>query len=100
MSKLLILCAAFALAACSQAATVAFINAAQVKAQQGCNFIPTAQTIADIFAKGDPTVTSIEGMAKTLCDVVAPVKANAPLGLLATHPAEVSGVPVQGTFVK
>lgn len=62
-----------------------------------CAFVPTAATIAGIFASGNSLVSSITQAAQLICNAVASHPAAARRG--AFIPV-VNGVRIQGHFVK
>jgi hypothetical protein len=64
----------------------------------GCGFLPTATSIAAMFAAANPAVTGVLGIAVAICETVKqrpPVVALADFGVF----GEVNGVPIEGTFV-
>jgi hypothetical protein len=63
----------------------------------GCGFLPTATSIAAMFAAANPAVTGVLGVAVAICETVKTPKFQglADMGVY----GEVNGVPVEGTFV-
>lgn len=100
-----------ALSSCNSADATTFIADVQATAVAdapiGCAFLPTFETVTDIKAKGNLTLTTVAAMADAIC---AAVKASGatpanPIALLAgplppavTQP-KVLGVEVHGRFV-
>lgn len=98
---------ALALAACNSTDATTLVTQAQAAALQGCAFLPTAETVASIIAKGNSTVSTAEQVADAICSAVKASGAAAanPIALLAGPPPApipqptVLGVPVHGRFV-
>lgn len=70
------------------------IEAVQSAATAACQFLPTAETVADIIASGDPRLPTASAMARAICAALVP----APSGirtLVAPVPA-VNGVVIRG----
>ncbi len=71
----------------------------QNAAAQICRFVPTAQTVANILLSGNMTVSTVLGIATSICNAVT-------INPLADGPGaknykpHVNGVLVRGTFIK
>jgi len=72
--------------------TAADVQAAAVSA---CGFLPTAATVANIIAAGNPTLTTATTVAQAICSAV-----TAHGGRLGGAAPNVNGVAVHGRFVK
>jgi hypothetical protein len=72
-----------------------FIAQVQTDTNAVCAFIPTAETVANIVATGNPIVATAGAVANAICAAVAPPKTAGRLG--ATVPT-VAGVVVHGRF--
>jgi hypothetical protein len=73
------------------------INRVQTEAVAVCGFLPTAQTVADMFLSGNTTVQAISTWASAICSAVTPkagVRRASGAGF-----GRVNGVPVRGKFV-
>lgn len=97
---------AIALAACNSTDATNLVTQAQAAALQGCSFLPTAETVASIVAKGNATVSTAEQIADAICGAVkgssaaAASTTNPTMLLSSAAPAPaVLGVPVHGRFV-
>jgi hypothetical protein len=99
MKKLLLIGAlAFSLAGCVTAGQVtATVKQVQDAAAGICSFVPTATTVANIFASGNSTVQSVSSVASAICNAVT----TRPL---ADGPGDrkprVNGVVVRGRFIR
>lgn len=94
MKKLLMIAAAaFALSACDKTAGKIDLTGAQNLAVQICGFLPTAQTVANIFASGSPALDTAGEVANAICQAVNTPRATG------TKPI-VAGVVVEGSRVK
>jgi hypothetical protein len=72
-----------------------YVKLVQTYAVQGCSFLPTAQTVMNIYAQGQYTLAFT--MARAICDaVVAPTV----VVTRAQGVPIVSGVVVRGQFIK
>lgn len=71
------------------------IESVQSAATAGCQFLPTAETVADIVATGDPRLTTASAIARAICAALAPA---APTGIatLFKAPPTVNGVVIRG----
>jgi hypothetical protein len=72
-----------------------FIANVQADTNLVCAFIPTAETVANIFATGDPIVTTATAVANAICAAVAPKTAGA---LKRSTVPTVAGVVIHGRF--
>jgi hypothetical protein len=72
--------------------TAADVQAAAVAA---CGFLPTAATVANIIAAGNPAVATVSTIAQAICSAV-----TAKGGRLGGAAPNVNGVPVHGRFVQ
>lgn len=74
------------------------VDAVQNATVQACGFLPTAATVGNILAAGDPNMLAATAVATAICAAVT--KPTAPvMGLIEPVPT-VNGVPIEGTFVK
>ena len=73
--------------------TAADVQAAAVAA---CGFLPTASTVANIIAAGNPSVNTVTTIAQAICSAVVGAKG----GRLGGAAPNVNGVAVHGRFVK
>jgi hypothetical protein len=80
--------------------TVLGISAAEVQqdAIAICSFLPTASTVANIIAVGNPLLTTAEAIAQAICaSVTAPPVAST---LRRVGTPTVAGVVIKGRFIK
>jgi nitrous oxide reductase accessory protein NosL len=102
MRKLLFAAAAsIALAGCTTTADPVSgaptqIEIIQTAATTACRFLPTAETVANIIAAGDPRLASASAIARAICDAVAP---STGVGTLFRAVPTVGGVVVRGEFI-
>lgn len=102
---------AVGLAACNSTDATTLITEVQAAAvqdfPQGCAFLPTAETVANIIAKGNSTLSTIGQIASAICAAVTASGASPanPIALLAgpapptvTQPT-VLGVEIHGRFM-
>lgn len=83
-------------ATCSSTDIAALIAKVQETTATTCAYVPTAQTIIDIFQKGNPQLQSALDIATAICSVMKPTPtASAPHSEVV-----VNGVVVHGYFVK
>ena len=75
------------------APTIAEVQAAAVAA---CSFLPTATTVANIIAAGNPLVDTAASIAAAICSALAANKSSA--RKRATVPT-VNGIVIHGRFV-
>ncbi len=80
------LAGALLLGSCASVDVVAFITAVQQNVATACLIVPTAQTIADIIAAGNPALATVEAVAAAICAAVKPK---------GTEGASVGGVPIR-----
>jgi|SRR5665213_476471 len=73
--------------------TAADVQAAAVAA---CGFLPTASTVANIIAAGNPAVATVSTIAAAICSAVVGAKGRRLGGAV----PNVNGVPVHGRFVQ
>jgi hypothetical protein len=85
--------AAFALSACDKSTGKLDLTGAQNLAVQICGFLPTVQTVANIFASGSPALDTASEVANAVCQAV-----NTPRG--AGQKPVVAGVVVEGQRVR
>lgn len=85
--------AALLLAGCDKSTGKLDLTGAQNLAVQICGFLPTAQTVANIFATGSPALDTASEVATAVCQAV-----NTPRSA-GTKPI-VAGVVVEGQRVK
>lgn len=71
------------------------IESVQSAVTAGCQFLPTAETVADIIATGDPRLATASALARAICAALAPA---APTGIatLFKAPPTVNGVVIRG----
>ncbi len=98
------LLAALTLGGCATNAGGGFdISAVQNATVAACRFLPTASTVANIIAAGNPLLATAEAIAAAICAAVLPT-APAPLPpVLARRGVvvpTVNGVVIHGTFVR
>lgn len=74
------------------------IESVQSAATAGCQFLPTAETVADIIASGDPRLTTASAIARAICAALAPA-APAGIATLFKAPPTVNGVVIRGAPV-
>ena len=77
------------------APTVAQVQAAAVAA---CSFLPTAATVANIIAAGNPLVTTAGAIAQAICSALASSSVRSSARLRATQPM-VGNVVIHGRFL-
>lgn len=70
------------------------IESVQSAAKAACAFLPTAETVADIIASGDPRLTSAAAVARAICAALVPLP-NGIRTLVAPVPT-VNGVVIRG----
>ena len=76
----------------------------QAGAVTACGFLPTVETVTDIFLSGNPIYSTVSGITKAICAAIKP-KAQVGLGrgVSRSEPAVMvapgNSVPVKGTFV-
>ena len=92
--------AMFSLGGCAtigglSAPTVAQVQAAAVAA---CSFLPTAATVANIIAAGNPLVSTAGAIAQAICSALASSNVRSSARLRATQPM-VGNVVIHGRFV-
>lgn len=93
------LAAALTFGGCATTGTnIDIIAAVQAATVQACKFLPTAQTVADIFAAGNPLLVTASAVAVAICAAVSPqaLAAKKRGGAAPT----VAGVVVHGKFVR
>lgn len=80
------------------------IDTAQTTAQTVCGFLPLAATVLDILALANPVLATGEAIGTAICKSVmasSPAASAARVARAAPPvPATVSGVPIQGRFVR
>ena len=91
MKRYIAVAAALALAGCNTTVDHSgLIPAVVAGTRTACSFVPTANTIAAIFAKANPALATADAVVTAVCSAVTgPGKSN---------PA-VDGVPIKGAFV-
>ena len=62
-----------------------------------CGFLPTAATVANIIAAGNPSMMTATAIAGAICAAVTPKPPI--MGLMEAVPM-VNGVPIEGHFVR
>lgn len=85
--------AALALTACDKTTGKVDLSEAQSIAVQICGFLPTAQTVANIFASGSSALDTAGKVGAAICQAV-----NTPRG--SGQKPVVAGVVVEGSRVK
>ena len=75
------------------------ITDVQNDAVLACSFLPTAATVANILAAGNPILVTAEAVAQAICAAITPTKTTAKLRGNMVLP-EVNGVVIQGSWVK
>lgn len=83
-------------AQCSSTDIAALIAKVQDTTASTCQFVPTAQTIIDIFQKGNANLQTALEIATAICSVVHPSPTAGP----PHSQVVVNGVVVNGYFVK
>ncbi len=71
------------------------IAQAQKIAQTTCSFLPTASTIANIFASGNPALQTATEIANAICGALVAKSARR-----SASPPSVAGVEIHGRFVR
>ena len=104
MRRLILLIALSALSGCATTGGLAPISIAGVQnaAVAACAFLPTATTVGNIIAAGNPLLTTAEAIAQAICAAVtqAPtVAAKSGRRMMVVQPM-VNGVPIQGKFLR
>lgn len=74
-----------------------FIDQVRAATSAACAFLPTAETVANILATGNPLVSTASTIADAICNAVKPKLVSGKLRR-ATAPS-VLGVPVHGKFL-
>lgn len=92
--KAIIAFVALALAACSGTDLAATITSVQKTTMGACSYLPTATTIANIFAAKSAGLTTIETVAAAICKAAKPT-----ISALAATKPEVAGIVIEGEFV-
>ncbi len=93
---------ALTLCGCATSGGVTTIGGLDVKTIQStavavCGFLPTAATVGNIIAAGNPILTTAEAIAEAICAAVSPAKAATRHGgALPT----VSGVVIKGKSLR
>jgi hypothetical protein len=101
MKKILLAAAAawaVSLGGCTTTGTfdlATFVSQVQSTTNAVCAFIPTAETVANIVATGNPIVATADAVANAICDAVRPKTTGR---LRAPGPPTVAGVVVHGRF--
>jgi len=67
------------------------------KTVDACGFLPTAATVVNIVAAGNPSLMTATAIAGAICAAVTPK--HPVMGLYEPVPM-VAGVPIEGTFIK
>lgn len=75
-----------------------FIAQVQATTSAVCSFLPTAETVANIVATGNPIVTTAGAVANAICAAVVPAKQAARQNRTAAPPI-VAGVVIHGKFL-
>jgi predicted small secreted protein len=76
-----------------------FIEQVQAAASVACGFLPTAETVAQIIATGNPIVTTAGDVANAICKAVTVPPSTPPAvaaRLRAAGPPTVAGVVIHG----
>lgn len=81
--------------AAAEAKTTQVITEAQQKAVSICSYLPTAQTITDIFLSGNPIYQTATGIASAICKAVS----NKSAARRSAAPPTVAGVVIRGRRV-
>jgi hypothetical protein len=95
--------AAVGLAGCtpSSVGNSAEISQIQQAAVAACAFLPTVTTVADILAKNSSAVATAEQVAAAICAAVVPApKTSSKFKLTLIEPINLSGITIDGKFVK
>lgn len=96
MTKMMLTIAAvgaLALGGCDKTTGKLDLTGAQNLAVQICGFLPTAQTVANIFASGSPALDTAGEVANAICQAVNTPRATG-------QKPVVAGVVVEGSRVK
>lgn len=70
------------------------VETAIAETRRVCSFVPTAETIIALLGTGQTHLAVASGIAKAICDAVAPGGQPS----MAPGTARVSGVPIRGSF--
>lgn len=71
------------------------IDSVQSATAAACQFLPTAETVADILVTGDPRLDTASAVARAICAALAP-QAPAGVATLFSAPPTVNGVAIRG----
>lgn len=99
MKKLLIVSVLFLLAGCAGTPNNGGVKEVQDMAAKICRFVPTFQTVTDIFLSGSAVASTALSVASAICNAVT-------INPLADGPGAknykptVAGVRVKGSFIK
>jgi len=100
--RMLIIASAASLALASCSTTVdpipgqpSQIEAVQSAATAACQFLPAAETVADILASGDTRLTTASAVARAICAALA-IEAPAGVATLFSAPPMVADVVIRG----
>lgn len=74
------------------------IQAVQDLTVKACSFLPTAATVGNIIAAGNPQLLTATAIATAVCTAVSSRANSTVMGLVAAEPM-VAGVKIEGTFV-
>ncbi len=89
------LAAGISVSGCATTGTDPNVSATQNLAVTICGFLPTIETVAAIFATGNPLLQTASAVAQAICSAVVPPKSAR---LRAVVP-QVNGITIQGQFV-
>lgn len=75
------------------------VNDVRSAAKAACRFLPTAETVAEIIATGDPRLSTASAIARAICAALDP---QTPAGIMTLYKAAptLNGVVIRGEFVK
>jgi len=102
MRMLLIAAASLALTACTTTSGTSgsdTIARAQAYARAACQFLPTAETVADIIKAGDARLSTAKAIADAICLAINPQAPGNASALLTRVAPAVDGVPIKGQHV-
>jgi len=103
--KRFVLLAAMTLGGCATTGTVGtttstIVADTQQAATVACGFVPTAATVLNIVAVGNPLIATADAIAQAICSAVAASAAAPKAGRLRATVPTVNGVAVHGRFIR
>ena len=102
MRMLLIAVAGLALSACTTTSGTSgseTIAKAQAYARAACQFLPTAETVADIIKAGDARLSTAKAIGDAICAALNPATPGNASALFTRVAPTVDGVAIKGSYV-